>query len=236
MDKLGGLSDFDVFAYLATGLAAMAAWDEVFGTTWVIGANWNVAQAVITIPIGYVLGHIIAGPAGYLIERKLVPRLFGEPKRILFGESHRGIHGWLQRNVLMEYYTPLDPGMRQRIITRAEHEHKPVKEAESLYWTAYAVAKRDEQTYRRMEIFIRLYSFCRNIAFTAAMAMTGFLAAALWLWWRQGWSEMVGAKLWLALFAAMVALGMLIRYLKFFRLYTVEVFVAYSEPSAAGKP
>ncbi|WP_300296866.1 hypothetical protein [Ferrovibrio sp.] len=231
MDKLGGLSDFDIFAYLATGLAAMAACDLVFATHWVIGASWSLSEGLITLPLGYVLGHILAGPAGFLIERHLVPKLLGEPKRLLFAEQPQG--GWPRRTLLLEYYTPLDDGLRRRVTERAAREHKPAEAGEALFWTAYAVAKRDELAFRRMEIFIKLYSFCRNIAFVAAMATVAFLGAAACLWWRQGWSDMVSGKLWLALLAAAIAFGMLIRYLKFLRLYTVEVFVAYSEPPPA---
>jgi len=46
-----------------------------------------------------------------------------------------------------------------------------------------------------------------------------------------GWSDHVGQQFRWALLALLVGLGMLHRYLQFFRLYNVEVFVAYSEDS-----
>jgi hypothetical protein len=49
-----------------------------------------------------------------------------------------------------------------------------------------------------------------------------------------GWSNHVAQQFHWALLALLIGLGMLHRYLKFFRLYNVEVFVAYSEGLPAG--
>lgn len=42
MDKLLRFSDYDVFAYVASGFAAIVAWDLVFATHFVVGAKWSV--------------------------------------------------------------------------------------------------------------------------------------------------------------------------------------------------
>jgi hypothetical protein len=88
--------------------------------------------------------------------------------------------------------------------------------------------------YARMDGFLKLYGFCRNMAFVGLAGAFHAADAAL-AWARLGWSDHVAQQFLWALLALLIGLGMLHRYLKFFRLYNVEVFVAYSEAPSAGE-
>jgi len=46
MDKVLRFSDYDVFAYIVSGLAIMLIWDLMFGTHWIISAQWTVSEGV----------------------------------------------------------------------------------------------------------------------------------------------------------------------------------------------
>lgn len=65
------------------------------------------------------------------------------------------------------------------------------------------------------------------------MSLTALIGAAILLTpvgvslWRQ--ATVPHQNLWWAALAVIVAIGMFYRYLKFFRLYTTEVFVTYAE-------
>ena len=73
----------------------------------------------------------------------------------------------------------------------------------------------------RLDNFLNLYGFCRN------MALVAFVDAALFYWsylQPNGPSEHL---LWSRL-SLIVAIGMTLRYLKFFRLYANEVFTSFA--------
>ena len=76
-------SDYDIFAYLASGFTALAGWDLLFSTRYVIGAQWSVSSGAITIVAAYVIGQIFASPAAWLIERQFVRRFLGRPSDLL---------------------------------------------------------------------------------------------------------------------------------------------------------
>jgi hypothetical protein len=59
------------------------------------------------------------------------------------------------------------------------------------------------------------------------LAAVVLVAGALWSWHRG--RDDGAPRLYWASIAIVVAVGMLYRYLKFFRHYTVEVFITYAE-------
>lgn len=237
MEKLARFSDYDVFAYIASGLAALVIWDIVFLTRYILGANWTVASAVLTIVSAYIIGQILAAPSGWLIERRLVNRVLFPPSVILMSSRKLGWRRFLKRSALQDYYTPLNARLQQKVRSRAALESGSDVSDEDLFWCAFPVAKKDASAYARMESFLRLYGFCRNMAFVGFIG-AGFVAANAALEWVSvGWSEHVGQQFRWALLAWLIGFGMLHRYLKFFRLYSVEVFVTYSEAAlSSDKP
>jgi len=63
MDRILRFNDYDVFAYLATGFAAMLASDITLGSQWVLGAEWEVSEGLAVLLAAYFIGHLIAWPA-----------------------------------------------------------------------------------------------------------------------------------------------------------------------------
>jgi hypothetical protein len=80
-----------------------------------------------------------------------------------------------------------------------------------------------------MDSFLKLYGFCRNMAFVALCGFGLLTTLALLEWHRGGDLSLINTRLQWALVAFLLGLGMLHRYLKFHRLYSIEVFVAYAE-------
>jgi hypothetical protein len=237
MDKLARFSDYDVFAYIASGLAALVVWDIVFSTNYVLGVEWTAASAVLVIAAAYIIGQILAAPSGWLIERQFVHRVLHRPSVILMASRDLGWRRCLKSSLLQDYYTPLDAGLRRKVSERAAAERGSEVAGEAVFWCAFPVAKKDPNAYARMDGFLKLYGFCRNMAFVG-LAGACFIAADSALGWAGlGWSDDVAQQFRWALVALLIGLGMLHRYLKFFRLYNVEVFVAFSEgPPTGGNP
>ncbi len=232
MDKLARFSDYDVFAYVASGLSALVVWDSIFSTHYVLGVQWTVASGTLTIATAYIVGQILAAPSGWLIERRFVHYVLFRPSVILMNGRNLGWRRFLKKTLLQDYYTPLDAGLQRKVRERATADRNEEVTGESLFWCAFPIAKQDPNVYARMDGFLKLYGFCRNMTFVG-LAGAGFFAVnAVLDWMRLGWSNHVVQQLRWALLALLVGFGMLHRYLKFFRLYNVEIFVAYSEASS----
>jgi hypothetical protein len=87
MDKVLRFTDYEAFAYIGSGLAAMLVWDFVLGSHLVLGAEWSVLESISVLFAAYVLGHVIAAPASWLFERRFVGRFLGAPSKALFCET-----------------------------------------------------------------------------------------------------------------------------------------------------
>src|SRR5918999_528855 len=231
MDKLARFSDYDVFAYIASGLAALVIWDIVFSTRFVLNAEWTVASGTLTIAAAYIVGQILAAPSGWLLERRFVHHVLLRPSLILMNDRKLGWRRLLKKTLLQDYYTPLDAGLQRKVRERAATDRRVEVAGEALFWCAFPIAKKDANAYARMESFLKLYGFCRNMAFVGLTGACVIATDAALEWARLGWSDHVGQQFRWALLALLVGLGMLHRYLKFFCFYNIEVFVAYSEGS-----
>jgi len=227
MDKLLRFSDYDVFAYLASGLAVLAGWDLLFSTGHVIGAQWSASSGTITIVAAYVIGQIIASPAAWLIERQLVGRALGNPTAVLMRtEPLSEWRKWASHLVLAGYYGPLEASLAERL--RAFMTNKGISSSEGLFWQAYSAAKSSPSTMARMDAFLRLYGFCRNMAFVALGTGIGLAIKLALLWRSTGWDDETAVLAVYSCASLFVAGGMLHRYLKFYRLFSVEVLVTFA--------
>ncbi len=235
MNNLLRFSDYDVFAYLASGFATMAVLDIVLSTHLVLGASWTVSEALIAIVAAYVLGQMIAAPAAWVMERGLVGVVLGRPATLLMAEGRpaRGLRGLLARTSLWEYYAPLDSGVAAAIRRAAPADAQAG--GEQLFWRAYAQARADDHAVARLDGFLRLYGFCRNFAFVAVAAAIAFALTALNGAIARESAAAVARDWYLCAGAAVVAIGMTHRYLKFHRLYTLETLIvlARSAPKDA---
>lgn len=231
MDNLLRFSSYDIFAYLAAGLAALGLWDVIFHTRFVLGADWTAASGIFTIVAAYVAGQILASPAALVMEHGLVKTVLGSPSvRLMASDRPRqGVTGFLAATIFREYFRPIDASFAARVRAAA-----PGARGESLFWKAYPLARADEMASARLESFIRLYGFCRNIAFVALLATVSFAAdATVGIWTHAVAND--SERMWqLTGAAALICLGMTHRYLKFHRLYTLETFVVLARDGAEG--
>lgn len=233
MDRLARFSDYDVFAYVASGFGGLVVWDAAFATQYVLRAEWSVASAALTVTAAYIIGQILAAPASWIIERQLVHRVLLRPSVVLLAARELGWRRWLKRTILQDYYTPLDPGLIARIRTLAAADRGSEVSGDAAFWCAYPIAKRDPSAHARMDSFLKLYGFSRNLAFVGLAGALGIAVVAGIEWMQAGWSDGVALHGRNTLLALLVGIGMLHRYLKFFRLYSVEIFVTYSASNGA---
>jgi hypothetical protein len=92
-----------------------------------------------------------------------------------------------------------------------------------LFYHCHAIVKRDPVVLGRLNTFLNLYGFARNNSLAAFAAAPILIAGAIHD------HHDAEKKLWLAVAALSAGVALFYRYLKFFRLYAVEVLVSYSE-------
>ena len=229
MDRLFRFSDYDVFGYLASGLISFALYDVIFGTQFAFRQEWSISSAVSVIIAGYIAGHIVSGLAALLIDRGLVRKTLGTPADILMRPRKREI-SFFQRAVLGEFLEPLHPDLRDRLLRRAgmsTAEAGRVGAGEIIFSRAWPTIKREPIPYGRADAFIKLYGFCRTVCLISSVAAVLFAIKAF-----SGWGAVQNDErpylIW-SVGAAIVALVMFRRYLRFFRLYSLEVFSTFAD-------
>jgi len=216
-------SVYDVFGYLASGFFLLVAVDYAFGGGSLLRQDLRPALSFFWIVVAYVSGHIVANISGFLIEKRLVRDVFGSPEEVLLAEKNA--RGW--RQAFPGFFEPLPRETRERVLHRAKEKAGIVTPGRSLFLHCHAIVKRDQATLERLNTFLNLYGFCRNLSMASTMALLVLVGSVI--------SDLLShvpighGKLWWASAAVVAAIGMFYRYLKFFRHYTVEVFTTYAE-------
>jgi hypothetical protein len=146
-------TDYDFFAYIAAGFVFLFALDHALHTTWMIRPTWTVVEGLFMTACAYATGHLLAGLASAMIERRLVARWLGKPTILLFG-SEAG-PAWFRR-LLPSHYEPLPQKTRELILTKAAAEGISGP-GEALFWLCFNAARNNKTAMDRMSAFINLY-------------------------------------------------------------------------------
>jgi hypothetical protein len=210
-------TSYDFWAYLASGGFLLAAADLAARTGFLLQEGWTWPQTAIAVAAAYVGGQLTAGLSSFIIERALVGKLLGYPRDTLFGKCIA--RPWV-RKCLSAYFEELPVKTQQAALDKGKALGVDGP-GEQLFWPAFTAAKANSKAVERMENFLNLYGFARNIALVA------FLDAAV-LGWAYHWNGGEPLHGNVAILCVVVGIGMTLRYIKFFRLYAVEVFTTFA--------
>ncbi len=214
-------SVYDFFGYLASGVVVLAGLTTAFIGYEPLQRSPNLLVGFLLVITAYVVGHIVGNLAGDLIERRLVRNRLHPPSEILLGSHTPGPR---VKAILPGYSTPLPSRVQVQI-----KELAGSRAGEALFFHCHAVMKSDPVVQARLDMFLNLYGFCRNMAVALSIAAI-CLAIGLGLDTAETGPD-VPPEWWLAA-AVLAALGMLYRYLKFYRQYSVELFTSFAERDA----
>lgn len=193
MQSLFKFSDYDIFAYVVAGLTLMIGADLVLGWDTVVrrDGSLTVGEGAVRVLGAYVLGMLVAGISSRILQRWVEHRVVGQPFGSLMRATDRA--GW--RGVFGSYHHPLAATVRTRVKERLRTLHSWSGEditkleafpsgplaggdwltsAERLFFAAHPSALRDSAAADRMETFLKLYGFCRNLAFVLLVCAVGF--------------------------------------------------------------
>jgi hypothetical protein len=216
-------SVYDFFGYLASGFLVLAALDLVFTGGSVIRSDMQLLPGLFWLVVAYVTGHMVANISSFFLERLLVQRFLGRPHQVLF--EALAPRKWTR--LFPGYHEPLPKETRERVLKKADERAGITQPGPGLFLHCFAFVRGDEDARARLDSFLSLYGFSRNVATAAAIAVLVFAADLISTDSVEVAFRSVEFR-W-AVAAAIAAVGLLYRYLKFFRLYSVEVFVRYAE-------
>ena len=208
-------SVYDYFGYLASGFLLIFVLDYAIGEQWLLLENTPIGLWLVGIVVAYIIGQIIANPSAWLFERIIVNKWLKSPVVNLLRELTKT---WLKR-LFPGYFTPFPIAIRKKVMEKAK-VNGITEPTQSLFIHAFGEVKKDGNAIARLNTFLNLYGFCRNISFVSLLAFL-ILIATSWGSWgnldRLPWA-----------FAALVcSIGMFYRYLKFYRQYSYELFITY---------
>jgi len=228
MDKLP-FSIYDFFAYLSAGFVLLCGAAAAF----VGGSGWQDTPTLMVGLLGviaaYSAGHVLANISAFLLERLLVGRVLGTPTAVLLSDRPAP----RIRHLFPGYFTSLPRNQRDRVLRQARRRADIEIAGPALFYHCFASVKHDDVVMVRLNTFLNLYGFCRNmsLALLVVAAMLG-IGTALG---SVDTGSAVPVGWWIAGCVA-GSLGLLYRYLKFFRHYGSEVFLSYAElPSDRGE-
>lgn len=216
-------TSYDFWAYLSAGFLLLFAIDQATGNELLMRDSWTVVQGVVAVSLAYAVGQLVASASSTVFEKVLVARLLGYPKNVLFGQPKAW--KWVQR-IIPGYFEPL-PEATQKAAKEKGGKVGASAPGEALFWSAFAYARATPPVMTRLNDFLNLYGFCRNTALVA------FIDAGIFYWSYLQPKGPVEHLLW-ARIAFVLGIGMSLRYLKFYRHYSLEVFTAfaYKEPES----
>lgn len=219
---------YDFFGCLSAGFVLLAAGDYAFDRRWLLNDQLGLVGGIFWVVAAYITGHIVANMAGWALETKFVRQVILSPEETLFSTTKPT--GW--RRLFPGHHRALPRETRERIMDKADRSAGIKEPGRALFFHCLAIVQHDQGTRERLETFLNLYGFCRNVCLALLIGTGLLIIGTVSDSWRMSG---VGEHIWWAIPASLVAaIGMLYRYLKFFQDYTVEVFRSYAEAADRG--
>ena len=206
---------YDFFAYLSSGSVVIGAIDYLFGYQWLLSKDISIQFFFFLIFLSYTCGHCVAHFSAFLLEKLLVKKLLGSPTLLLMGKPGRIF--W--RTAFPGYHHPLPKKTQERVVAVADSKGIDAR-GSGFFEHAYSIMSRNERVQAKLDQFRNLYAFARNMSFVLFSTSIMFLIAHFQ-------KNSVGYW-WIILSLAMSAV-LLYRYLKFYRQYSYDLLVKYSE-------
>lgn len=220
------LANYEFYAYLTSGMVVLAAADRAFmGSTLANHTDWKVVIAVFWAAIAYLIGHIVAIPSSAIFEHLIAKRVLRDPSAVILGlQPQRFRERCFGTVVGAREYEPFPKDFRAAIViklARALNVTETSIQADAAFQCAFTPARSISDSASRMDSFLNQYGFCRNVSFANLVATVLLTILAR----RTG--DRIDTLL--AVGAGVLALGLFIRFIKFYAAYTREVYRAFNK-------
>jgi hypothetical protein len=138
-------TDYDFYAYLASGAVLLAAIDYAFGLGNLGRTDWSFAQIIVGVAVAYVTGQLTATLSAVIFENWLARTLLHRPFAVLVGiYPERSLERIVSYWIAAPYYRPLAAEIQCMIVERAKRDLKAdkIKSSEQVFQPAYADARK----------------------------------------------------------------------------------------------
>lgn len=206
-------SVYDFFGYISSGFLLISAW--MFFVKKQLEFTDDLMTNFVFIIIAYILGHINAMPSKFFLEDLLVGKVLKKPNINLFKKNR---NWW--RYLFPEYYKTLPNKQIDKIFAKSKNYHID-EPGESLFIHSFVRMKSIEDVNLRLKSFLNLYGFCRNISFSFFLIFLMIVCRYITIYDKN--------LLFWAVASFFAFIAMFYRYLKFYRLYSFEIFINYAE-------
>jgi hypothetical protein len=220
---------YDFFAYLSAGFVVIGAADFAFSTDWILNTDLSFIEGLVWVVLAYVLGHVISALSAPILEQRFAEGMLGPREDVLFGLVE-GERNGLRHKLFPGYFHALPRRIQELVLKRARAETNLVKPGRALFMYCDAHTRQRPETAPILTVFLNISGFARNTSLAAALGAVLLGIGAL----TDATDR--GTKALLALAAVIAAIGLLYRYLKFFRLYAREAFLFYAVEEQAKPP
>lgn len=220
-------TDYEFYAYLTSGMLLIAAVDYTLtGGGLVNRTEWTVVASIFWGAIAYLTGQILAIPSAAILEHLLARRLLRPPVTVILELSPRRFRERAVAGLCgIREYQPMPAAVgnkiREKVAGALGIEVDQVTDPEAVFQVAFPYARSVPDCASRLDSFINQYGFCRNIAFAA------LVSASLLSW--QLVKMPTPHTGWLLTGALVLAIGLFLRFLKFYAAYSAEVLRTFNK-------
>lgn len=212
------LSAFDFFAYFIQGLLLLVGFCYLLDiNTLEIFTSNNLFLGFIVIALSYILGHGVAEISRLIIEGGIVKKYLGYPSDFMFKERQKG------RLLFKDYFRPYSKEFIKEFKTAYSWYYKNkfprIDDYNSFRLCFHTVKEKCPNALSRLEVFISMYDFNRNLSMVFLIYGGMFLVIAI----------TAGELVWLlgSALSLILAFVFLLRYLKFFKSFADEVYYSF---------
>lgn len=219
-------TDYDFYAYLTAGMIVLVSLDYGFNESEIIlRKEWPFVHVVFIFAMAYLAGQIVAILASILLEHWIARKILRPPVAVIMnlGKPVFGEH-FIGRWIVGRHYEPLTENIRSIILIEvAKHLERGVEninDSEDVFQVAFPVARTVPDAATRMDNFLKMYGFSRNVA------LSGLLGVGALLYQAEASNE--DSLYWWALLVTTCSIIMFGRFLKFYAAYGKEVLCTYA--------
>lgn len=216
------LTDYDFYAYIASGSLLIAAADRAWNAGEILARDdWSFVAIIVFFSTAYVAGHLVAAVSSPVIEHWLARTVLTPPGVVQLGLKPRTRMERFVGEAVGRYYEPFKPATIDAIKANATAElgGRGNLDFEDIFQAAHRRAYAAEHSRDRAEQFRNQYGFCRNVAFVSYLGVVFFSLSSAY------GGSLGPAWPWIIV-SAVVAVLMTVRFLKFYACFCAEILRA----------
>lgn len=208
---------YDFFAYLSSGAVLAAAVDYAYGSAILVQKDVPTLLLLGTLLLCYALGHFVSQLGAFIVEHWFARSILKPPFENLFNNKEISC---AKRLLFPGYCSPIPEATLEKVKSRA-NQSEVDSYGEELFYHIYQNVTRTPRAAERIDLFLNMYSFSRNFS-------TGLGVSTVILFGAKFAGKPI--NIWVPICGIVLSVTFFYRFLKFYRIFSVELLRNYAEP------